>query len=223
MIPRVPTPSVSSGAQVFGEVADALGVTPDSRVKILFCVEGPNDVIAYKWLSRALHLADGSLPDLSTDERVAFVPLGGGTLKHWVSHRYLSGLRKPEVHIYDRDVPDYANAVATVNARTDGSWATLTTKHEIESYLHTDAIAEAFGFQLEIIDHPGDNGKAVPALFGEAFVAHRGHGTPLKDSKSKQKLAEAFSRMNADRVNARDAQREVEGWFRRIGGMIDVA
>jgi len=166
-------------------------------------------------------LVDQTLPDLSANDHVAFVPLGGGTLKHWVAQHYLSGLRKPEIHIYDRDVPDYANAVATVNARGDGSWATLTTKHEIESYLHSDAIVDAFGIYVEVTDHLDVNGKALPARFGEAFAHHRGHGAPLKDNTSKQKLSEAFACMNADRINERDPHREVEGWFRRIGQMID--
>lgn len=214
-------PQISAGAEIFGAVADALGVTPDSRVRVLFCVEGPNDVTAYRCLSRALHLADPTLPDLSVSDQVAFVPLGGGTLKHWVAKQYLSGLRKREIHIYDRDVPDYADAVAAVNARGDGSWAALTSKHEIENYLHSAAITDVFGFEVEVTDHPEANGAALPRRFGEAFAQRRGHGAPLSDSKAKQKLAEAFSRMDAARINARDPTREVEGWFRRVGQMIN--
>jgi putative ATP-dependent endonuclease of OLD family len=59
-------PIVESGVDVFGKVADALGLVPDSRVKILLCVEGPTDVSAFKCLSRALHQEDDTIPDLST-------------------------------------------------------------------------------------------------------------------------------------------------------------
>jgi hypothetical protein len=34
--------------------------------------------------------------DLSEDERVAFVPLGGSTLRHWVAEHYLRPLRRIE-------------------------------------------------------------------------------------------------------------------------------
>lgn len=215
-------PVVEAGVDVFGKVADTLGLVPDSRVKVLFCVEGPNDVTAYRCLSRALHQDDPSIPDLSTDDRVAFVVLGGGTLKHWVSEHYLKALNRAEVHIYDNDVPKYAQQVATVNQRNDGrgSWAALTSKHEVESYLHPLAIRDAFGFEIEVTDHPGENGKAVPARFGEAFANARGHGAPLGDDKAKAKLAEkAFPRMTAAMIRERDPAGEVEGWFRRIGAM----
>ena len=129
--------------------------------------------------------------------------------------------RKREIHIYDRDVPDYADAVAEVNARGDGSWAALTSKHEIENYLHSAAITDVFGFEVEVTDHPEANGAALPRRFGEAFAQRRGHGATLSDSKAKQKLAEAFSRMDAARINERDPTREVEGWFRRVGQMIN--
>lgn len=209
-------PRIQMGADAFGDVANALGVMPDSRVKVLLCVEGPNDVTAFKSLSRILHNADPTLPNLESDERFAFVPLGGGTLKHWVAQRYLSALNRPEVHIYDRDVAEYAISVQEVNTRTDGSWGALTNKHEMESYLHADAIQELFGFEIEVLDHPGADGKAVPKVFGEAFVVHRGHGMPLKDSTAKQKLAEAFARMTVERIRARDPVGEIEGWLRRI-------
>lgn len=45
-------PAIQEGADVFGPVAETLGVVPDSRVKVLFCVEGPTDVSAFKHLSR---------------------------------------------------------------------------------------------------------------------------------------------------------------------------
>ncbi|MCO6465963.1 MAG: AAA family ATPase [Bradyrhizobiaceae bacterium] len=131
-------PRIEAGADVFGPVAKTLGLVPDSRVKVLVCVEGPTDVAAMKCLSRVLHIHDSTLPDLSGDERVAFIPLGGSSLKHWVSEQYLKGLGKPEVHIYDNDVPAYEESVRRVNERGDGSWAQLMIKHEMESYLHGD-------------------------------------------------------------------------------------
>jgi energy-coupling factor transporter ATP-binding protein EcfA2 len=213
-------PQIQSGVDVFGQVAEALGVTPDSRVQVLVCVEGPTDVLALKALSSALHQADPTLPNLASDERIAFVVLGGGTLEHWVNQHYLRGLNKREVHIYDRDVPDYAECAKQVNERENGSWAVVTAKHEIESYLHRDAISMAFGFDIEVTDHPVE-GKATPKVFGEAFVAHAGNGKPLKDSNAKRKLAQqAFPCMTAAMLDERDPGGEVRGWFRRLGDML---
>ena len=107
-------------------VVDSLGIIPDNRVRILICVEGPTDVTALTCLSCALNKKYPDIPNLGNDERIAFVVLGGGTLKHWVNEHYLKDLRRPEVHIYDNDVDDYANAITAVNERGDKSWAVLT-------------------------------------------------------------------------------------------------
>ena len=214
-------PKIDAGVDVFGQVAEALGVVPDSRVKVLFCVEGPNDVAAFKCLSHALHLADPTLPNLSVDERVAFITLGGSTLKHWVAGHYLKALHRPEVHIYDSDVATYAASVAQVNQRTDGSWAVQTAKHEVESYLHADAIAEAFNVQIVVPDKVDANGDAVPRIFSIAYSAAQKFDSVMGDDKAKLRLCDkAFPRMTAARIQERDPAKEVEGWFRRIGAML---
>ena len=70
--------NIAAGSQTsWEEIASTLGVTPDNRVRVLICVEGPTDVKAIKSLSTALHTADDTLPDLSIDPRIAFIPLGG--------------------------------------------------------------------------------------------------------------------------------------------------
>jgi len=213
-------PDIRAGADVFGEVATDLGITPDSRVRVLVCVEGPTDVSALKALSRALHADDHQLPDLSSDSSFAFVVTGGSTLSHWVTENYLQGLGRPEFHLYDRDVPEYQVKVDEVNQRQDGSRGTLTAKYEIESYLHRDAIAQAFGVVVEPIDHPEADGKAVPRLFAEAYSAKAGHDTVMGDKKAKIKLAErAFPLMTADLIDERDPEGEVRGWLQQLAHM----
>ncbi len=214
-------PMIDAGVDVFGQVAEPLGVVPDSRVKVLFCVEGPNDVAAFKWLSHALHLADPTLPDLSVDERVAIITLGGSTLKHWVTNHYLKDLNLPEVHIYDSDVEKYAASIDQVNQRGGGSWAVQTVKHEIESYLHTDAIAEAIDVNIVVPDNVDVNGHAVPRIFSFAYSTAQGYDGVMGDDKAKLKLCnKAFPCMTAARIQERDPDGEVEGWFRRIGAML---
>lgn len=209
-------PTLVTGADVFDDVAKALGVMPNSHVKVLVCVEGPTDVTALRCLSSALHRENPEVPDLYTDPRFAFIVLGGSTLQHWVDAHHLRGLGLPEVHIYDSDVPAYQTSVDAVNARVDGSWATRTRKHEIECYLHSDAIKEAYGVEIDVLDQPVD-GKCVPKLFAEAYSIARALDGVLKDTTAKKYLAEkAFPLMTAARLLERDPQKEIEGWLLRL-------
>lgn len=214
-------PIVQSGVDVFGGVAAALGLVADSRVKVIVCVEGPTDVQALKCLSRALHETDSALPDLSTDRRFAFAPLGGSTLQHWVASHFLRDLGRPEAHIYDGDVAKYGTSVVRVNARADGSWALQTAKHEIESYLHPNAIKDALGVDVDVADHLNSAGHAVPKAVSLAMHALNPVGEPRKDDKVKKMLAErAFPLMTADRIAERDPGGEVKGWMLRLAEML---
>jgi hypothetical protein len=193
---------------VFAQIVESLGVVPDNRVKVLLCVEGPTDVDALKYLSYALHSSNPALPNLAFDPRIAFVVLGGGTLTHWVNQNYLRGLNRPEVHIYDRDVPEYGNAIAQVNQRSNGSWGVLTQKREIENYLHPDAILE--GIDCAIVFGDEDD---VPGL----IKVQKG----WNPNTSKRKLAtHAFPKMTAERVAARDPNNEITGWLTRLAAML---
>lgn len=217
------SPFVESGADVFGKVAEALGLVPDSRVKVLLYVEGPTDVQALKCMSSALHSSDNTIINLATDPRIAFVLYGGSTLKHWVTENYLGGLKRPEVHLCDRDVADYAAKIADVNARTDGlgSWGAQTAKYEIECYLHTAAIKQAFGVDVEVIDEPTAGKELVPKAFGQAYSALKKHDGVMKDGKCKQYLAtQAFPLMTPEWIAERDPNGEIEGWLRRIANML---
>jgi hypothetical protein len=193
---------------VLPRIAEALGVVPDNRVRVLVCVEGPTDVEAMKCLSRALNSVDPTIPDLSTDPCIAFVVLGGGTLSHWVNEHYLRGLNRPEVHIYDNDVQGYGQYIDRVNQRVDDSWGLLTLKLEMENYLHPDAIFEGVNCRIAFADTDD-----VPALVGAQ--------NNWNANNAKKKLAKfAFPRMTAERIQQRDPNGEIEGWFRRIGGML---
>ena len=214
--------AIDAGVPIFGIVADTLGVTPDSRVKVLFCVEGPTDVKAFKALSHALHISDQSIPDLTCDDRVAFVVLGGGTLIQWVSEHYLRALHKPELHIYDSDVPAYEVAQAVVNGRNDGSHAFRTAKHELECYLHPDAINEAFGVMIDVLDQPATPGDSVGKRFAQAYSTAQGFDGVMRETVAKRYLAEqAFPRMNAARIVARDPSGEVQEWFNHLRKMLN--
>lgn len=187
------------------KIALSLGVIPDNRIKVLICMEGKTDIIALKCLSKALHANDHTLVDLSSDSRIAFIPLGGSSLKEWVNQYYLKELGRPEIHIYDRDVAEYQEVITHVNSRNDGSWGVLTQKLEIENYLHPDAISEALKVNINV----GDTDD-IPAIISKM--------TSVNQNKIKRKLANyAFPKMNATQIAQRDPNGEVEGWMRRIG------
>jgi AAA15 family ATPase/GTPase len=214
-------PTIKQSVDVLGEVASAIGVTPDSRVKVLCCVEGPTDALALKALSKALHDEDSNIINLEQDERVAFIVLGGGNLKHWVNNNYLGGLGRPEFHLYDADVPSYVSHVDEVNNRPDDSKGVITKKYEIESYLHKDAIKQAFNVDVEVTDQP-DNGKATPKKFAEIYSAAQGYDGVMRDSSAKMKLADrAFPMMTAAMIRERDPDGEVEGWFRTMSELME--
>lgn len=213
-------PEIKKGADVFGEVADVLGLVPDNRVKALICVEGYTDVSALKALSKVVHVNNNALPDLTVDPRFAFVVLGGSSLKHWVNENYLKPLGLPEAHIYDSDVAAYAASIHEVNARGDGSWGALTAKHEIECYLHSDAIQDAFGFTCNVVDIPDAQNPSVPRAFAVQWHADSGFDGIPSDTKAKSRLVQAFPHMTYDRLVARGAAVEVEGWMTRLLQMV---
>ena len=204
-------------------VADELGVLPDNRVKLLLYVEGPNDV---RFLEHACRLV-GSI-DLSTDPRVAFVVAGGGNLKHWVNHQYLKNLGLPEIHIYDRDKDcEYQVQVEVVNQRRNGDWATLTTKREIENYLHPDAVRTVLGIDVEI-----DDNADVPLITARAVhEASESLKTwdeveqdkrDRKTSRAKRRLCQdVIAQMSREQLRDRDPSGEVESWFQRIREKLD--
>ncbi|MCD8416034.1 ATP-binding protein [Tenacibaculum dicentrarchi] len=215
-------PCIDSGIDVFDKVASVLGVTPDSRVKVLICVEGPTDVQALKSLSEALHSEDNTIINLAKDEKVAFVLMGGSTLKHWVNQQYLKGLGRTEFHLYDNDVRSYADSIKQVNDREDNSFGTLTNKLEIESYLHPTAIKNSYGVEIEVPDMLNEEGKAVPKIFAEAVSPVLKFDKTMGDTKSKLYLAnKAFPAMTAELIRERDPGNEVEGWFRKISELMN--
>lgn len=204
---------------VLEEIAQELGVLPDKRARVLVCVEGPTDIQFLRRMSKLLRTVDPALPDLENDPRIALILLGGSTLKQWVDEHLLRNLGLPEIHIYDRDVPQkdgsfkYQSAVDTVNARADGSKAVLTTKREIENYLHPDAIAEAFNGHTSTpvvvnLTDTCDVEADITTLLGQGKVNRRTIKSWLNQ--------EAADRMTIARLDTRNSKTEIAGWLTEI-------
>ena len=77
-------------------IANELGVLPDRRVQALVFVEGTNDIEFFERVSAILKSDIPDIVDFTSDNRVALVPLGGGSLKQWVAKHYLRNLNLPE-------------------------------------------------------------------------------------------------------------------------------
>lgn len=210
---------------VFARIADELGVMPDNRVRVIVCVEGPNDVVFLKHMARIIKEAgyeEGI--DLEPPE-VVLIHLGGATLRDWVNAHYLKPLRLPEIHIYDRGndkPPKYEHAVRTVNNRGDGSQAFLTKKAEAENYLHPAAIQRVLGVTVEITD---DND--VPMEVAKAIYEASGGSIPWdelpaekkekRESKVKKRLNnDVAAAMTIEMLEERGALEEIRTWLRAI-------
>jgi putative ATP-dependent endonuclease of OLD family len=226
-------PEVRCGDQgVLRHVADQLGVLPDKlRAAVLVYVEGPNDVVFLRHMARLFRdNGDTTVLDLQNDPRVAFVVTSGGNLRHWVNEQYLAGLNLPEVHIYDRDLetpPKYGTLVNQVNGRGGADWACLTTKREMENYLHRDAIARARQVNVEFTDNcdvPSIVAETVPSASSspKAWAELDKEKRDEKCRKAKLWLnAEAAACMTLAMLSERDPEGEVRGWFEEIALRVD--
>ena len=211
---------LTADGDVVRDVVSSLGILPDGRARVLVCVEGPNDHQFLERINRTLREEDDAVMDVFGDPRVAFVVLGGSTLREWVNRRYLKNLGLPEVHIYDRDLPDgngryeYQDAADEVNDRDDGSVAFLTEKREMENYLHLDAINEVLepvlGSPLEFdLTNDCDVESRIKELLGGREIIRR---RPVKRWLNE----DVAQRMTSDRLRERGGYDEIRKWFDEI-------
>lgn len=222
------------------EIAKSLGVLPDHNVKLFVGVEGPHDISFLKGMSRML-IASGevvpNLEQLELDGELIFIPLGGSNLAIWASR--LAPFSRPEFHICDRDttppdVPKYAEHIASINAR-NGCQALATQKRELESYLHHEAIAEAYAeHNIEIaFAGPFSAFDDVPSMVAEKVHVANG-GDPWvdqgeekrrkKESKAKRILNNgAVAKMTVARLAETDPDDEIRGWLAIINQMMEEA
>lgn len=178
-------------------IADTLGMLPEPlKPRLLVCVEGPNDVVFLKTISGMVSQTRNDLPNLSTNDRVAIFPLGGGTLKDWVTQDYLSGLGLPQFHIYDLDDaahPPYLPQRDAIRAKGGQNWAELTVKRESENYLHPNCIQAVFGFPVAFNDM--DDVPEIVASLQHNATSPNPWNT-LDDDKKKRKSSIAKRRLN---------------------------
>ncbi len=202
------------------KIANELGVLPDSRVRVLVMVEGPNDVNFFENIFSAVSGIDPAVLNISSSPHVAIVPMGGADLKHWVTRQYLQGFGCIEYHIYDRDcgpedVANYQENVDQVNDADNANTARLTSKRETENYLSSAAILNELA-----IDIPVDDQTNVPLAVSNAskltqFAPDMGQGTAKRMLNTK-----VAAGMTAALLNERDVDGDVVRWFREITAIV---
>ena len=215
---------------VIDKVIKTLGILPNpsDRVKVLVYMEGNNDVHALKRYSEILHQDDNAIPNLQASDYIGYVITGGSALKHYIEEHHLAGLGKPEVHIYDSDVPAYKELVEKMNTTKDGrKIGFTTTKLEMECYLHQDAIAEAYegsevsGVKFEEITDT----KKVPYQVAEKIYSLKKDDWCHLDEKKRKELADrrknilnttAVKKMTIDRIKEREGYEEIRLWLKTI-------
>lgn len=225
----------SNNEEVIEKIIKSLGILPNptDRIKVLIYVEGNHDVEALKRYSHILNTDNPDIIDLSTSTDIGYVITGGSSLKHYIKHKHLEGLGKPSVHIYDNDVADYRTAVNRINAENNpNKKAFNTTKLELESYLHHEAILEAYaenGINNLTLD-PITDTRDVPIYVAEKLYIRDGADwntlTPeeQKDKASdKKKLlnTKAVENMTIERIRERAAYDELCLWFNTIKQFIN--
>lgn len=190
---------LSNQPNIFRQIADTLGMLPSPlSPQLLVCVEGPNDVNFFKIISSTINQVRPDLPDLSTDDRVVIFPLGGSTLKDWVTSDYLQRLNIPQYHIYDLDdqaAPPYLASCNEVRARGGRNWAELTVKREIENYLHPNIIQQVFGFQVAFNDM--DDVPEIVASMQHNAASPNPWNT-LDEVKKKKKCSQVKRKLNSE-------------------------
>ncbi len=216
--------TIRNNSDVFKKIATTLGISPSPHhPKVIFCVEGIHDVNFWYGISKLIHQTRPDLPDLSTDSRIVTVAVGGGNLKYWIEYHYLENFKIPEIHIYDKDaLAKYQIECDKVNQRTNGSWATLTTKRTIENYLHKDAIYDVLNVTV-----PFQDTDDVPMLVAQAMEnSKRWSGLGDKHKKllaNKQKHPlnkEVIQKMTYARLQSSDLNNDIITWLEKIASYL---
>lgn len=231
---------VGGGAGTNERIARSLGVLPDHNVKLFIGVEGKHDIAFLKGLSRALINDGANVPDLEILEQegqIIFFPFGGSNLALWAAR--LAPLGRPEYHICDRDhAPPmrakYQDHIDAVSLREDCS-AVCTTKREMESYVHPEAVREAYRVNRIELNIPDafDGFDDVPSIVAQAVHA-ASSDTPWpaedpakcrkKEGYAKAQLNNgAVARMTVERLAQTDPENEILGWYEHIGRQVVVA
>lgn len=218
--------------EILMEIKQSLGVIANHSIKVFVGVEGPNDIEFLRRVSRTMAQEYDGVFDLNIAEqqgKLVFIPMGGSTLELWTNR--LEGLGVPEIHLMDRDneppiVAKYQEAADAVNNR--GQTAYITSKRELENYVHFAAINRVCGTDFEeqfgaFDDVPEVVARSVNLLGGGTtpWEAREDDWKKKKVSKAKKRLnREVLDSMTIDELNEVDTTMEIKGWLEQISSCL---
>lgn len=216
--------------ETLNKIIDTLGVLPNPKdsVRVLLFVEGNHDIDALKIYSQILNENDGSILQLENNVEIGIVISAGSNLKFYIDNKYLDGLGKPQVHIYDNDIVDYRNYVRRINDEgNDSKKAFNTSKTELENFLTKEAIEEAYAQNGTIVTIPEiDDNMDVPNIVARALfeTSTDKFWDELDESEQKRKESrvkkllntQAIEKMTVERLNQRNGREEIELWLNTL-------
>lgn len=203
----------------------------EDSVRLLFVVEGTNDIEFLRRISLMLHAENSRLPNLAEMERhgeLIFVPFGGGHVRAWAER--LAPLARPEFHLYDHELPPETElrqqAAAAVNQRSQCQ-AVLTKKRCLENYLHSDAIFAAGGIHVQF-----DHFDCVAELTARELYRQRPGeiAWQLQARRSQSRMAnrakrwlntKAVEQMTPALLAEQDSDGEITSWMLAINELIE--
>lgn len=216
--------------ETLDKIIDTLGVLPNPKdsVRTLIFVEGNHDVNALKRYSHIFCTHGHDLINLNDNESIGIVISGGSSLKFYIDNKYLDGLGKPEVHIYDNDISEYRDYVAKINGGGNKQKKAFnTSKRELENYLSKEAIEEAYaanGTKVIIpeIDDTMDVPNTIARILYETTPEKK--WDDLEESQQKKRESRvkkilntlAVEKMSIERLQARNGYNDLKLWFETI-------
>jgi energy-coupling factor transporter ATP-binding protein EcfA2 len=221
-------------ADVYAEIAEALGVLPDptdkTSVKVAVLVEGKHDIDALR--SMAMVLAESNDIDPLLEDYIFWTIGGGETLKDWIERGYLDKLKLPQVIIRDSDRSAAAMPLdikkqewhRNINSQP-GKVAFITQKRNMDNYVHINALVRLTGGKLTIpssfdLDfHRMDNefgDRLSDAIKNDGLIFNAtdlsGNHIRARKENAKHILAAYIIRnMTADEIKERGAYTDANG------------
>jgi len=179
-----------------------------------------------------LNSAGECIPDLEQAEaegKLVFVPLGGSNIELWISR--LGEFNRPEYYIIDRDTvppttPRYQSVADNLNS-LDNCTAWITSKKELENYIHKNVIIARYsGYAGQ-----GTDFEDVPSLLAQAV--HEASDSEINwadvnEDKREKKISQAKKRLNTEfallmtpeLLTEIDSNNEIRIWIIEIGNAL---
>lgn len=211
-------PEIFEDDMALTEAAKEVGLIPNfANTKVIVYVEGPNDINFLEGITKKLNQ---EFPDkyinFSTCDKLLMVPLGGGTLEHWVNRKYLNNLALASLYLFDKDENgSHQKDVDKVKNKNGCFWAGITDKREMENYISPSAIKRFYAnkYDVEIPDLGGETD--VPETVAASFKCPKNSKTIKKELNTK-----VVDEMTVDEFFANDNTKFMQGIIDKINKYI---